>query len=968
MSEANFRMRIGSWAGMLMLLAAGPLLGQAQSGDLYGSVVDPAGQPIPGVTVTVSGIGAPRIQQSNAQGEFRFLGLDPGDHGLRAELANFSTIEFQKINIRVGRTTTIEITMTPAVEAVIEVTSESPLLDARKDVKGTQVTQVELERIPTSRDPWAILSQAPGVQTDRINVGGNESGQQSIFVGTGSASSENAFAVDGVVITDMAAIGASPTYYDFDSFEEVQLATGGTDVSKATSGVSVNLVTKRGTNEWRGSARYFLTDDGYQSSTGADPKDFPPGQAVVAANRIVDIEDFGAEIGGALVENRLWIWGGFGKNEINQSTFGGDPDNTILESTNAKVNAQIATPNSAVFQASRGDKIKNGRDAGPSRAAETTWNQSGPTEIWKLEDTHVFSSNFYLTGLYSFVDGGFALAPQGGLATDARIGSDGVWRGSFLDFSSDRDVDQYRLDGSYFFNTGGSTHELKFGGGFRQAETVSPRQWPGRGIVHVAGEVFGAADPVEFFIAARPGRPAATSEYTSFWAQDTLSRGNLTVNFGFRYDLQEGANDPSRVAANPVLPEALPALDFPGNDAGGFEWETLSPRLGATYALGPERKTLVRGSLSRYAQQLGQGLLFEMNPTAASYLYYAFIDEGNEIFDGDEPRIFLFPDNVDPADPGSLVPTSVNDPDLSASLTDEVTGSVEHAFLPELVVGLHLTYRGVTDIIENRPFVVDGAGNVFVASRGDYVLDGFVTGTVAIPGESAQAYNQPVFTLRPGLALTGGSFSTNGLREQEYLGTSLTFTKRLANRWMLRGNATLTDWTWKLSEAALRFDDPTDTVDPTDNDGEVVGEQSGGSGNKGGIWLNSRWSFNVNGMYQVAPDRPWGFNLAANVSGREGFPNPTFHNRTAADGVTRSVATGAFDQVRNDDIFTVDARIDKDFELGDFGFTVSVDAFNIFNEGYVLQRERSQTAGRRNFVNEVLSPRIVRLGVRLNWK
>ncbi len=103
-----------------------------------------------------------------------------------------------------------------AIEDVIVVTAESPLLDERRVSVGAKVSQTELEKIPTARDPYAILAEAPGVLADRINVGGNESGQQAVW------------SVDGVVITDMAAVGSSPAYYDFDSFEEMQTNTGGT--------------------------------------------------------------------------------------------------------------------------------------------------------------------------------------------------------------------------------------------------------------------------------------------------------------------------------------------------------------------------------------------------------------------------------------------------------------------------------------------------------------------------------------------------------------------------------------------------------------------------------------------------------------------------------------------------------------------------------------------------------------------
>ena len=104
-------------------------------------------------------------------------------------------------------------------------------------------------------------------------MGGNEGGQQSTFLGPGSGFGDNDFLVDGVQITDMSATGASPTYYDFEQFEAVELSTGGADVTKTTAGVGVNMVTRRGTNEFRGTARFLSAKKdglGFFSQSHAD--------------------------------------------------------------------------------------------------------------------------------------------------------------------------------------------------------------------------------------------------------------------------------------------------------------------------------------------------------------------------------------------------------------------------------------------------------------------------------------------------------------------------------------------------------------------------------------------------------------------------------------------------------------------------------------------------------------------------
>jgi len=260
MKSINLWGRIVAVAALLLLAVGGTAFAQLQTGNLYGTVTDDKGAALPGVTVTLAGQGAPQVQVTNAQGQFRFLGLGPGSYDLKAELEGFSTIDYPNIVINVGRNTTIEVKLSPAVEDVITVTAESPLLDERRISTGATVSQTELEKIPTSRDPWAVLQTTPGVLTDRINVGGNESGQQSQYVGPGSGGDQAVWSVDGVVITDMAALGSSPAYYDFDAFEEMQVTTGGSDTTISTGGVVLNMVTKRGTNEWRGSGRYYYDD------------------------------------------------------------------------------------------------------------------------------------------------------------------------------------------------------------------------------------------------------------------------------------------------------------------------------------------------------------------------------------------------------------------------------------------------------------------------------------------------------------------------------------------------------------------------------------------------------------------------------------------------------------------------------------------------------------------------------------
>ena len=65
---------------------------------------------------------------------------------------------------------------------------------------------------------------------DRVNIAGNENGQQATSAAKGSIEGDKMWNLDGLVITDMAATGASPTYFDFDAFQEINVTTGGGDL------------------------------------------------------------------------------------------------------------------------------------------------------------------------------------------------------------------------------------------------------------------------------------------------------------------------------------------------------------------------------------------------------------------------------------------------------------------------------------------------------------------------------------------------------------------------------------------------------------------------------------------------------------------------------------------------------------------------------------------------------------------
>jgi TonB-dependent Receptor Plug Domain len=152
-----------------------------------------------------------------------------------------------------------------------------------------------------------------------VNVGGSQSGQQSGYISRGASTGNNKWSIDGIDITDMSATGSSPTYYDFDMLQEMQVTTGGADASQQTGGVGINLVTRNGTDKLRGSGRFYLTDDKFEDQNVTEELRL---QGAGSGNPVQNVKDYGFEVGGPIKKGRVWFWGSYGTQDIEVGVVG----------------------------------------------------------------------------------------------------------------------------------------------------------------------------------------------------------------------------------------------------------------------------------------------------------------------------------------------------------------------------------------------------------------------------------------------------------------------------------------------------------------------------------------------------------------------------------------------------------------------------------------------------------------------
>ncbi len=307
-----------------------------------------------------------------------------------------------------------------------------------------------------------------------------------------------------------------------------------------------------------------------------------------------------------------------------------------------------------------------------------------------------------------------------------------------------------------------------------------------------------------------PNRDFAVNAYWyqySGYVSDTITLSRLTVNLGLRYDDQYGENFPISLegsrAGKSVPPGTIlpPALNV-GTIDPGYRWNDWQPRVGATYSLGSDQKTLVRASYALYANQLGTASIAAFSaapPTALAAgagLVYPWndlnhdqhVDPGEVDTSGEPLRVVGF----NPDDPTSTSPINDVDPDFGAVKTSEVFLGIEREVLPTMAVSLGGTYRRMNNFelssgigLTQDDYVLSTT-NYQENGRTDFPLCadvGYACGTLP----DGTRYNVPVYRVTPGVDVPIGQYTRNNPGYyQSYYGLELQATKAYGNNWMAR--------------------------------------------------------------------------------------------------------------------------------------------------------------------------------------
>jgi hypothetical protein len=295
----------------LGMLWSGTAHAQSTTGTITGVVRDDQAAVVPGATVTVLNVltGQTRSVVSTDDGQYRFPNLQVGEYELTVELSGFGTYKQSGLNLTLNQDAAIDVTLRPAgVAESVQVTADTPLLNTTNSEIGVRFDTRRIAELPVinSRDIFSLALQASGVS----QLG---SGQTGFAAGTnfsvnGMRLRSNNFMLDGQDSNDPSVSGRQQPMNNTDLVQEVRLITNqfAAEFGRAAGSV-MNVITKSGTNQFRGSGFVFHNDNSLNARSNLDKaagRDTAP---------FFREQQYGGTIGGPVLRNRTFFFGSYQK-------------------------------------------------------------------------------------------------------------------------------------------------------------------------------------------------------------------------------------------------------------------------------------------------------------------------------------------------------------------------------------------------------------------------------------------------------------------------------------------------------------------------------------------------------------------------------------------------------------------------------------------------------------------------------
>jgi hypothetical protein len=270
-----------------LLISASVASAQTPTASVVGRVTDASGAVLPGVTIAITNPDTSRSSEAvtNANGDYTILFLNPSRYVLEASLAGFRNYKRSAFTLEVEQTLRLDIRMElGAITETVNVTEAAPLLNTETATRGDVTTKAEIAELPLADRSFANLAFLTGSVTPKTD------GADGAFAVNGARADNAGFLLDGMNNTQRRNTNAlmNPSV---EGVQEFKMMTSGFSAEYGRyAGGMLSVVTKSGTNKFRGSVFEFMRNDALDAKGYFDP-----------VKSDMSRHQFGATIGGPLV-------------------------------------------------------------------------------------------------------------------------------------------------------------------------------------------------------------------------------------------------------------------------------------------------------------------------------------------------------------------------------------------------------------------------------------------------------------------------------------------------------------------------------------------------------------------------------------------------------------------------------------------------------------------------------------------